>query len=264
MRDAIILKVQCYKATSNIEMPLKEETLQIQYMDKDAEYDTDTALQSPAVAEPSISTLVPQRSTLSASYLPGCFLDMFKPSQMMKQLETSLKNQPRENLPRAVQSIQGNTEYTNYAEFTTIHNSLMVNDRPSNILEALKGSVSWQWQSAITTVLENLENHQALEVVPLQALQNYTCMLITLRIVLQFKIDINRAASKYKAHLVVHGFKQYYSLNYNVAYIPLIRLAMVCLVLGKAIARDLEIDQMDMVGGFFKTKVEEEIYLAFP
>lgn len=62
--------------------------------------------------------------------------------------------------------------------------------------------------------------------------------------------------------MVAYGFKQYYSFDYTIAYAPLISLAAVHLVLSEAATRDLEIDQIDVIGAFLKTKVEEKIYLA--
>jgi hypothetical protein len=87
---------------------------------------------------------------------------------------------------------------------------------------------------------------------------------VTSRIVLQKKLGIDGSVERFKVRLVAHGFKQRPGIDYHSTYAPLIGLPAIRLGLSAAAARDDEIDQIDVVGAFFESPSEEEIYIELP
>src|SRR5205807_6423864 len=82
--------------------------------------------------------------------------------------------------------------------------------------------------------------------------------------VLQEKIGQDGQIARFKARLVVHGFRQRPGIDFTNTYLPTISHSAIRLVLSKAAAEDKEIIQLDIVTAFLESKVEEELYLKLP
>jgi hypothetical protein len=82
--------------------------------------------------------------------------------------------------------------------------------------------------------------------------------------VLQTKVRIDGSVERFKACLIAHGFKQRSSVDYHSTYASLIGLPVIRLELSVAAARDEEINQIDIVGVFLESLMEEEIYIKLP
>ena len=67
--------------------------------------------------------------------------------------------------------------------------------------------------------------------------------------------------SRYKAHLVAHGFSQRLGINFVETYSPTIPLPAIRMVLSKAAVEDKEIVHLDIVTAFLESEIEELIYL---
>jgi hypothetical protein len=154
-----------------------------------------------------------------------------------------------------------NPEDDDKCEITPELYSLLVNAGPATMSLALSGKNAQHWKSAIDDELGNLESHHTwniVDVIPEKIKP------ITARMVLQEKINADGKISRYKARLVAHGFKQIYGQNYNVAYAPLVTLATIRMIFTYAAVKDLEIDQMDVVGAFLESNLKEEVYVTLP
>ena len=69
---------------------------------------------------------------------------------------------------------------------------------------------------------------------------------------------------KYKARLVIKGYRQTESLNYFDTYSPVMRINFIRMVLAIAALRNLEIHQIDVNTSFLNGELDEEIYMDQP
>ena len=69
------------------------------------------------------------------------------------------------------------------------------------------------------------------------------------------------AIDKYKARLVVKGYKQREGLDYYDTYSPVTRITSIRMLIAITAMYKLEIHQMDMKTAFLNGDLEEEIYL---
>ena len=66
---------------------------------------------------------------------------------------------------------------------------------------------------------------------------------------------------KYKARLVVKGFKQKKGLDYFDTYSPVIKITSIKMLIAIASLYNLEIHQMDVKTAFLNGELDEEIYM---
>ena len=69
---------------------------------------------------------------------------------------------------------------------------------------------------------------------------------------------------KYKARLVVKGFRQKEGLDYFDTYSPVTRITSIRLLIALAAVYDLQIHQIDVKTAFLNGELEEKIYMEQP
>ena len=69
---------------------------------------------------------------------------------------------------------------------------------------------------------------------------------------------------KYKARLVVKGYRQKEGLDYFDTYSPVTRITSIRMLIALAAVHDLKIHQMDVNTAFLNGELEEEIYIEQP
>ena len=69
---------------------------------------------------------------------------------------------------------------------------------------------------------------------------------------------------KYKARLVVKGYKQKEGLYYFDTYSPVTRITSIRMLIALAAVHDLKIHQMDVKTAFLNGELEEDIYMEQP
>ena len=69
---------------------------------------------------------------------------------------------------------------------------------------------------------------------------------------------------KYKARLVVKGYRQKEGLDYFDTYSPVTRIPSIRILMALAAVHDLKIHQMDVKTTFLNGELEEEIYMEQP
>ena len=69
---------------------------------------------------------------------------------------------------------------------------------------------------------------------------------------------------KYKARLVVKGFKQEQGVNYDEIFSPAVKVTTLPLMLGVVATKDLELKQMDVKTPFLHGDPNEDIYMSQP
>ena len=69
---------------------------------------------------------------------------------------------------------------------------------------------------------------------------------------------------KYKARLVIKGYRQWECLNYFDIYSPVTRITSIMIRLAITALRNLEVHQMNVKTAFLNGNLEEEIYIEQP
>ena len=113
------------------------------------------------------------------------------------------------------------------------------------------------WKEAIKSEIDSI-------------LQNHTWELVDLppgskplgyKWIFKRKMKTDGTIDKYKARLVIKGYKQKVGLDYFDNYSPVTRITSIRMVLAIAALRNLEIHQMDVKIAFLNGVLDEEIYM---
>ena len=82
--------------------------------------------------------------------------------------------------------------------------------------------------------------------------------------VYRVKQEEHTSCLRYKAKLVVKGFGQKKSIDFEEIFAPIVKTSSIHVVFGLATSLDLEIEQMDVKTVFLHGDLEEEIYMEQP
>ena len=116
------------------------------------------------------------------------------------------------------------------------------------------------WKEAIKSEIDSI-------------LQNHTWELVGLppgskplgyKWIFKKKIKLDGTIDKYKARLVIKGYKQNEGLDYFDAYSPMTRINFIRMVIAIVALWNLEVHQMDVTTAFLNGDLDEEIYMKQP
>jgi hypothetical protein len=88
--------------------------------------------------------------------------------------------------------------------------------------------------------------------------------VITCRWVFAVKRDERGRIKKFKARLVIHGFKQQLGINYSETYAPAIRFGTIRAAIYYAVKRGWEVLQYDVMTAFLNGDLPELIFMEQP
>jgi transposase InsO family protein len=131
---------------------------------------------------------------------------------------------------------------------------------PETLKEALSSEHGEFWRQALDdeykSLLEN--NTWTLEEPP------NGVKPIPVKWVFKVKQDAAGNFDRFKARLVVKGFRQVEGIDYDEVFAPVSKYSTLRALLSKAAAEDLEIHQVDIKTAFLHGELEEEIYITQP
>jgi hypothetical protein len=131
---------------------------------------------------------------------------------------------------------------------------------PDTYEEALASEYSTYWKQAMddeyNSLMEN--NTWNLETPPPGVKP------IPVKWVYKVKKDASGQFERFKARLVVKGFKQQEGVDYTEVFAPVSKFSTVRALLAKAAAEDLELHQIDIKTAFLHGELEETIYMEQP
>ena len=78
------------------------------------------------------------------------------------------------------------------------------------------------------------------------------------------KLKVDRSIDKYKARLVVKGYKQNECMDYFDTYSPVTRITSIRMLMAIVALHNLEIHQMDVKSTFLNGELNDEIYMEQP
>ena len=139
-----------------------------------------------------------------------------------------------------------------------------VNNDPASHREAMACSDNLKWRSAIDEELESMDRNNVWKIVDRpKSMSGKKNNIIEPRWVVKRKIE-TKEKIKYKARLVIRGFKTQNFYDLSETYAPVSRMQIIRSCLAIINKYDLEMVQLEMKTAFLNGKIDEEIYMDIP
>ncbi|OWZ06835.1 Gag-pol Polyprotein [Phytophthora megakarya] len=155
-----------------------------------------------------------------------------------------------------VDSTRSNVRFRDYVVNNVVAELLNIED-PSTYKQAYVSPLWPKWRSAVKEKLESLRRQKTWRLT--QAAKGIIC-----RWVYALKRDQHGRIKRYKARLVIHGFKQEVGFNFHETYAPVVRFESICTAVFYAMKHDWDILPYDVKTGFWYGDLEEVIYMGQP
>jgi hypothetical protein len=154
-----------------------------------------------------------------------------------------------------------------YRDTDNIHYALIaaqetnVAFEPSSYSEAISCDNSSKWLVAMNDEFESLQKNSTWKLVELpEGKKPLKCKWIYNK-----KEDISGVEpARFKARLVVKGFKQREGIDFNEVFSPVVRHTSIRVMLAIVTLFDLELEQLDVKTAFLHGDLDEEIYMTQP
>ena len=136
----------------------------------------------------------------------------------------------------------------------------MLEGEPRTYKEAVNSTEGLMSKEALDSEIESILHNHTWELLDLPP----GCKPLSSKLVFKRKNKVDGSIDKYKATLVIKGYKQTEDLDYFDTNSPVTRINSIRMVLGIAALRNLEIHQMDVKTAFLNGDLEKEIYMEQP
>ncbi|TFY52995.1 hypothetical protein EVJ58_g9697 [Rhodofomes roseus] len=131
---------------------------------------------------------------------------------------------------------------------------------PHTVEEAMKSEYWPYWKAAMDREMGQFKKLEVYELRDIPADRKP----IGCKWVFRLKRDENGNVREFKARLVAKGFAQIPGMDFLETFAPVIRMDSIRVLLAVAAKRDMELEQMDVVGAYLNGKLEEEIWMEQP
>jgi histone deacetylase 1/2 len=128
---------------------------------------------------------------------------------------------------------------------------------PHTVEEALD---SKHWKKAMDKEHNALMRNKTRRLVPPKRGSN----IIDCKWVWKIKYKADRSLDKYKGRLVAKGFKQWYGVDYEDTFSPVVKMATIRTILSIAASRGWNLRQLDVENAFLHGVLNEEVYMRQP
>ena len=182
-----------------------------------------------------------------------------KPSSSKRVLETIHVNSHNEDTDGEVEprrSKRARTEKSFGPDFLTY----MLEGEPQTYKEAVNSMESLMWKEVIKSEIDSILHNHTWELVDLSS----GCKPLSSKWIFKRKRKVDGSIDKYKARLVIKGYRQTEGLDYFDTYSHVTRINSIRMVLAIAALKDLEVHQMDVKTAFLNGDLNEEIYMEQP
>jgi len=88
--------------------------------------------------------------------------------------------------------------------------------------------------------------------------------LLDTKWILKRKTKADGTHDKFKARLVVKGFRQIMGVDFHSTYAPVAAMTTVRVILALATSKDLNVDQLDISSAFLQAELSDDVYILYP
>ena len=138
--------------------------------------------------------------------------------------------------------------------------TFLMESEPQSFKEAVNSPEGPLWKEAIKSEIDSILQNHTWELVDLPP----GCKPLGYKWIFKRKMKTDGSIDKYKARLVIKGYRQKEGLDYFDTYSPVTRITSIRMVIAIAALRNLEIHQMDVKTAFLNGDLNEEIYMEQP
>ncbi|CAM8923791.1 unnamed protein product [Rhodiola kirilowii] len=138
--------------------------------------------------------------------------------------------------------------------------TFMVEAGPRTYDEAILSVEGPLRKEAIKSELDSIMQNHTWELVDIP----HGCKPLDSKWIFTKKLKVDGTIEKYKARLVIKGYRQKEGLDYFDTFSPVTRITSIRMIIAIAALHNLEIYQMDVKPAFLNGDLEEEIYMEQP
>ena len=138
--------------------------------------------------------------------------------------------------------------------------ALLLGNEPQTFKATMSSSESTYWNEAANSEIESILSNHTWDLADLPSKNK----LLRSKRIFKRKMKSDRTIDKYKARLVVKGYRQKEGLDYFDTYSPVKRITSIRILIALAAVHDLKIHQIDVKTTFLNGELEEKIYMAQP
>ena len=202
------------------------------------------------------------KNTIMESTNASFFKDVFpckyreEPSSSKRVLETINENSQDQDKDDGVEPTYdkiSRIEKSFGSDFLTF----VLEKEPQTFKEVINCIESITWKDAIKSGIDSILHNHTWELMDIPP----SFKPLSSKWVFKRKGKVDGPINKYKARLVIKGYKQTEGLDYFDTYSPVTRINSIRKVLAIAALRSLEVHQMDMRTTFLNGDLDEEIYM---
>ncbi|GJV06718.1 zinc finger, CCHC-type containing protein [Tanacetum coccineum] len=136
----------------------------------------------------------------------------------------------------------------------------IIEEDPRTLSEAMASRDVAFWKEAVQSEIDSIMHNDTWELTDLPP----GCKALGCKWILKRKMKVDGSIDKYKARLVIQGFRQKEGIDFFDTYAPVARISTIRLLLALAAIHDLVIHQMDVKTAFLNGDLDEEIYMKQP
>nr|KAJ0198658.1 hypothetical protein LSAT_V11C600318930 [Lactuca sativa] len=135
-----------------------------------------------------------------------------------------------------------------------------IEEDPKTFSEAMDSRDVHFWKEAIHDEIDSIMHNNTWVLADLPP----GCKALRCKWILKRKMKVDSTIDKYKARLVIQGFRQKEGIDFFDTYSPVTRISTIRLLLALAAIHNLVIHQMDIKTAFLNGDLDEEIYMKQP
>ncbi|GJW67336.1 zinc finger, CCHC-type containing protein [Tanacetum coccineum] len=135
-----------------------------------------------------------------------------------------------------------------------------VEDDPKKFDKAMKSQDVTFWKEAINDEMNSIMGNNTWVLTDLPP----GCRPLGCKWIFKRKMKVDGTVEKFKARLVIQGFKQKLEIDYFDTYAPVARISTIRLLIALASIHSLIIHQMDVKTTFLNGELKEEVYMNQP
>ena len=166
------------------------------------------------------------------------------------------------NQQRLVTSVIGNKTLAEFAHICA--NNIMFED-PLTVADALAGPNATAWRAAMQEEIDNLVKFNCFNAVSKEQAKASGGKLLQSKWVFKTKMQSDGTVQRYRARLVAKGFQMKEGIDYYESFSPVFSYPSFRMVMARAAAMDLQVDQWDLKNAFLQQRIDvEHLYMSPP